>query len=177
MGSRIRAAREHDGISLRDLAARAELSPGFISQLERGITEPSLESLRRIAAALGRPLFELFEGHGVTGPAVVARDRRVTITSPQGGIAYSRLSPGSGRLEVLEGILEPGGRSSPAPWSHPSEECVTVLSGELQVEVAGQQIRLAEGDACTFDSRLPHRYLNEGTDSVRFLLAITPPSY
>lgn len=177
LGSRIRAAREQSGLSLRAFADRAELSPGFVSQLERGLVDPSLDSLRRIAAVLGVPLFDLFADGGGQGPAVVRRDGRVQVTSPRGGISYQRLSRGSGRLEVLEGVLEPGGSSSPTPWTHPSEECVTVITGSVQVEVDGQEIRLSEGDACSFDSRLPHRYLNDGDVPARFIVAITPPSY
>lgn len=177
VGRRIRAAREEQGLSLREFATRAGLSPGFVSQLERELVDPSLETLRRIAALLGRPVFDLFQDGDVEGPAVVRRDRRMKISSPLGGISYSRLSPGSGRLEVLEGVLEAGGRSSSEPWSHPSEECVTVLAGSLTVEVDGRTLQLDEGDACSFDSRLPHCYLNAGEQPVRFLLAITPPSY
>lgn len=177
VGSRIRAARERSGLSLREFAGRAELSPGFVSQLERGLVDPSLESLRRIAAVLGMPIFDLF-GHGDgQGPAVVRRDARVRVTSPRGGISYTRLSSGSGRIEVLEGVLEPGGSSSPTPWTHPSEECVTVLAGSIRAEVAGEDVLLSEGDACSFDSRLPHRYVNDGDVPARFILAITPPSY
>jgi uncharacterized cupin superfamily protein len=108
---------------------------------------------------------------------VVRRENRVAIASPAGGISYTRLSPGSGRLEMLEGTLEPGGSSSEEPWSHPSEECITVLSGQLVVEVDGRANRLMRGDSCYFDSRLPHRYLNPSSRQTRFLLAVTPPSY
>lgn len=177
IGHRIRAARTESRLSLRDLAAAAGLSPGFVSQVERGLTDPSMESLRRIAAALHVPMFDLFQDGSGNGPAVVRAGSRVSIQSPQGGITYSRITPGAGRLEVLEGLLEPGGLSSPDPWSHPSEECVVVQSGRLVVEVDGHRHTLDTGDSCSFNSRLPHRYLNESEDPVSFLLAITPPSY
>ena len=101
----------------------------------------------------------------------------MALRSPHGGLTYSRLSPGSGRIEVLEGVLQPGASSSDEPWAHPSEECVVVAAGELVVEVRGRTHTLAAGDSCYFDSRLPHRYRNETDDPVRFTLAITPPSY
>lgn len=177
IGHRIRAARTESGLSLRDLAATAGLSPGFVSQVERGLTDPSMESLRRIAATLHVPLFDLFQDGSGSGPAVVRAGSRVSIRSPQGGVTYSRITPGAGRLEVLEGHLEPGGMSSADPWSHPSEECVVVQQGRLVVEIDGQRHTLESGDSCSFNSRLPHRYLNEGEAAVSFLLAITPPSY
>lgn len=164
-------------MSLRALATEAGVSAGFLSQLERDLTDPSLETLRRLAAALGLPLFDLFQHPSDGSPAVVRRQSRVAVSSPAGGIAYTRLSPGSGRLELLEGTLEPGGSSSEEPWAHPSEECVTVLSGQLVVEVDGHAHTLQHGDSCYFDSRLPHRYRNTSARQTRFLLAITPPSY
>lgn len=162
---------------MRELAARAELSAGLISQVERGITDPSLQTLRAVAKVLNTPLFDLFADSDPDDVAIIRADSRMAIRSPHGELMYARLSPGSGRLEVLEGVLQAGAASSDDPWSHPSEECVVVTSGALIVEVAGQLNCLAPGDSCYFDSRLPHRYLNDTEDATRFLLSITPPSY
>jgi transcriptional regulator with XRE-family HTH domain len=177
VGPRIRRAREDRGLSVRELAARAELSAGLISQVERGITDPSLQTLRAVAKVLNTPLFDLFADSDPDDVAIIRADSRMAIRSPHGELMYARLSPGSGRLEVLEGVLQAGAASSDDPWSHPSEECVVVTSGALIVEVAGQLNCLAPGDSCYFDSRLPHRYLNDTEDATRFLLSITPPSY
>jgi len=154
------------------------VSPGLISQVERGITDPSLETLRRIAESLDVALFSLFQAD-VTQEAVrvVRHDRRMFVRSPHGDITYSRVSAGAGQLEVLEGLLEPGGSSSSEPWSHPSEECSVVLGGQLTLRVGDQEWTLGEGDSCSFDSRLPHRYLNTTDEPCTFLISVTPPSY
>src|ERR1700722_11363007 len=99
------------------------------------------------------------------------------IRTPHGRLSSARVSPVSGKLEVLEGVLEPGAWSSELPWAHPSEECVLVTSGQLAVEVDEQLYRLRSGDSCYFDSRRPHRYHNERETAAVFLLSITPPSY
>lgn len=177
VGPRIRRAREERGLTVRDLAARAGLSAGLISQVERGLTDPSLQTLRAVAKVLNTPLFDLFSDADPDDVAIIRAGARMAIRSPHGELEYTRLSPGSGRIEVLEGVLQAGAASSEAPWTHPSEECVVVTSGTLVVEVAGQLNRLDPGDSCYFDSRLPHRYLNESGDATRFLLSITPPSY
>jgi mannose-6-phosphate isomerase-like protein (cupin superfamily) len=78
---------------------------------------------------------------------------------------------------MLQGRLEPGGASSAEPWAHPSEECLVVTAGRLVVEVADERHPLGPGDSCYFDSRLPHRYVNEGDEPATFLLAASPPSY
>src|SRR5690606_39521392 len=79
----------------------------------------------------GFPFTSLFRSDEDQASSVVVRaDRRIRVASPHGHISYARVSPGAGRLELLEGTLEPGGESSPEPWSHPSEECVVVRSEE-----------------------------------------------
>ncbi|WP_328630378.1 helix-turn-helix domain-containing protein [Streptomyces sp. NBC_00356] len=176
IGNRIRELRKAHKMTVRELAAAAGVSTGLVSQVERGLTDPSLETLRRLSAALGLPLFDLFRQDEAEEVALVRRERRIQVRSPQGGIEYTRVSAGSARLEVLEGTLEPGGASSDARYSHPSEECVLVVSGSLVVEAGDGRYELGPGDSCTFDSRVPHRYVNEGDEAARFLVSVTPPS-
>jgi quercetin dioxygenase-like cupin family protein/DNA-binding XRE family transcriptional regulator len=163
-------------MTVTELARLAEVSTALISQVERELSDPSLATVRKIARALDTPLFSLFEQPDSDDVAVVRYAGRMTVQSPS-GIAYSRISAGRGRLEVLEGTLPPGASSVPEPWSHPSEECVLVTEGKLVVEVAGDEYHLDTGDSCYFDSRLPHRYLNPAGKTAVFLLSITPPSY
>ena len=177
VGERIRAVRTERGLSLRALSARAEVSIGLLSQAERGVTDPSLQTLRAIARALDVPLFDLFQPPEEVAVAVVRRDQRLGLSAPHGEITYDRISPGAGKLEVLEGVLQPGGASSSEPWSHASEECVLVTEGTLTLEVGGDSHDLQVGDSCYFDSRLPHRYRNTGDERAVFIVSITPPSY
>jgi transcriptional regulator with XRE-family HTH domain len=177
LGDRIRAVRQERQLTVRQLASSAGVSPALISQVERSINDPSLDSLRRIAQALGVPLFDLFQQPEDPGVAVVRADSRMQVRSPHGELIYARLSPGFGKLEVLEGTLEAGGVSSERPWSHPSEECAVVTTGRLVAEVDGSRRELARGDSCYFDSRLPHRYINDWKTPAVFLLSITPPSF
>jgi transcriptional regulator with XRE-family HTH domain len=178
VGSRIRSLREAQGVTLSAFAKSVGVSAGLVSQVERGLTDPSLDTLRRIAQALQVPMFSLFQADTV-GEAVrvVRRDGRMCIRSPHGHLTYSRVSAGSGALEVLEGVLDPGGSSSAELWSHPSEECALVLDGQLTVHVGDEQWVIGEGDSCSFDSRLPHRYVNPTKQPCRFVLAVTPPSF
>lgn len=177
MGERIRALRTARAMTATDLAKAASVTPGLISQVERGITDPSLETLRRIARVLDTPVFNLFQDTDLNRVAVVRRDRRTALRSPHGEITYQRVSAGAGKIEVLEGVLEAGTVSSETGWSHPSDECVLVLAGALVVEVDGERYDLDHGDSASFDSLLPHRYLNETDEPTRFLLSVAPPGY
>ncbi|MEV6866951.1 XRE family transcriptional regulator [Streptosporangium subroseum] len=176
-GARIREIRTQRGLTVAQLAEAAGVSTGLISQVERDRTDPSLETLRKIAKVLQLPLFSLFQEQDTKAVSVIRENNRMLVASPVGGITYSRISPGHGRLEMLKGHLPPGGYSAAEPWSHPSEECVLVLEGRLIVEVSGVQHDLSVGDSCYFHSSLPHRYLNPGDTPVDFVIAVTPPSY
>lgn len=175
--TRIREYRNLRGLTVRQLADQAGLSTGLISQVERGVTDPSLETMRRIAEVLDIPLFSLFQDSDDQTVAVIRRDDRYRISTPHHTITYTRASPGGAKLEVLEGTLEPGAVSSDTPRSHPSEECVVVLAGRLNVEVGEQTHVLKTGDSCHFDSNIPHRFRNDGRNPVRFMISVTPPSY
>jgi transcriptional regulator with XRE-family HTH domain len=177
LGQRIRELRSGRGLTLTALADETGLSTGLISQVERGLSDPSLETLRRIAKVLDVPIFNLFQQDTGSIVAVVRKDRRMQVSSPEHDIVYSRISPGRGRLEVLHGHLKPRSASAPEPWAHPSEECVLVLSGALVVEVAGADYELGEGDSCYLDSSLPHRYRNPYARPAEFIVTVTPPSY
>lgn len=174
---RIRALRTAAGMTLAQLAAAAQVSPALISQVERGLVDPSLATLRQIARVLGVPLFGLFDASGHQTAPTITRAGAESTTSPSGHLTYALKSDPSGAVEVLYGRLAPGGVSHPTPWSHPAEECVVVVSGTLVVEVNSERHQLNAGDSCYFDSRLPHRMINTSDQHVELIVAVTPPSY
>ncbi|SSC23800.1 transcriptional regulator, XRE family with cupin sensor, partial [Klenkia terrae] len=175
---RIRKLRVERGMTIAELATAAEVSTALISQVERGLTDPSMATLRQIAKVLAVPLFDLFQpASPESAVTVIKRGEESTITSPNGDASYARKSVPHGQVEVLRGELRPGGVSHEQPWSHPAEECVVVVEGSLLVEVDGVDHRLTDGDSCYFDSRLPHRLVNDSDRPTVFLVAVTPPSY
>ncbi len=176
VGQRLREIRAGRGMTLTALAEASNLSTGLISQVERGLNDPSLETLRKVSKVLDVPLFSLFRDDD-DPVVVVRRKRRMLVQSPSQDITYSRISAGNGLLEVIHGRLNPYSASSQEPWSHPSEECLVVLHGALCVEVAGVDYELCVGDSCSFDSTRPHRYKNHFDQPAEFMISITPPSY
>ncbi|MFI6435372.1 helix-turn-helix domain-containing protein [Streptomyces sp. NPDC050759] len=176
IGTQLRELRSKRGLSLRALAAETGLSPTLLSQVERGVTDPSLATLRRLAAVFGESVSSLFDDAAAPAVWVSRPGERTMLSGPRGLVGYERLTPGNGQLEVLRAVLPPGAATSTEPWAHPSVECAFVIAGPLSVEIAGRTHRVAGGEAITFDSRQPHRYLNESPDPVEYIVSVNPPS-
>lgn len=175
LGERLRELRQSHGMTLRELAAATGVSPALLSQLENGTSDPSLATLRKLARVFNSSVAKLFEEPEQPEVVVTHPGERMRLEAPKGLITYSRLTGGNGDLQVLEAEIEPGDASSAEPWSHASTECAVVLDGELVAEIDGENYTLSKGDAVTFNSRKPHRYLNASNARARLLIAVTPP--
>lgn len=177
IGSKLRKARQERGLSLQDLADGTNLTTSFLSQLERDLVNPSLETLRRICKALDFPMFLLFVDEEPR-QILVRRDQRQRLAGESGGV-FERLSPihHQHKLELILLRLEPRGTNHPEPWTHPGEEVALCLRGAVEVHVADNVYRLEEGDCLYLDSTVPHQYRNPSAGEAHVLLAMTPPSY
>lgn len=179
IGLTIHRFREERQLSLKDLAARSGLTQSFLSQVERGLTSPSVASLRKIAQAFGAPLAALFQGPSAQANHVVRRGQRRQLLHPGRQWRDELLTPNlQGKLQVIWSVIEPGGGSGDEPYAHDSdEECVVVLRGQLEVWVGLDHYTLDEGDSIVFESRIPHRNVNPGPERAEVLWITTPPSY
>jgi transcriptional regulator with XRE-family HTH domain len=177
IGTRLHELRTAQGLSLRALADETNLSATLLSQVERGVVEPSLKTLRSLAGYFGTSVATLFDDGGAPAVHVSVEGARSRISTPQGHVLYERLTAGNGKLEVLRAVLDVGGTSSDECWSHDAVECAFVISGSLTAEVGENQYHeVAAGAAISFDSNMPHRYLNRGSETVEFILSVTPPT-
>lgn len=175
IGRRLRDLRTARGMSLRALAAQSGVSATLLSQIERDVTDPSLRTLRQLAAVFGQSIATLFADDDTPAVHVSRPGQRSRIVSPAGFISYERLAPGNGQLEMLRGVLGPGEVSSAEPWSHDAVECTYVVAGTLTVSVGDTDYPVAAGETITLGPGQPHRYGNDTTDTVEFVLAVTPP--
>lgn len=179
IGQTIHRFREERQLSLKDLAARSGLTQSFLSQVERGLTSPSVASLRKIAQAFGAPLAALFQGPSPQANHVVRRGQRRQLLHPGRQWRDELLTPNlQGKLQVIWSIIEPGGGSGDEPYAHDSdEECVVILRGQLEFWVGPDHYTLEQGDSIVFESRIPHRNINPGPERAEVLWITTPPSY
>lgn len=186
LGDRLRAAREGYGISLRELARRVGVSASLISQIETGKVHPSVSTLYALATELGASVDELlFEDapiatrtsddawefltdHPHMEPVQRGEERRVI--ELDSGVRWERLTtqsvPG---IDFLYLVYQPGGESSAedAMQRHAGREWGYVLEGTLNLTIGFDEHVLEPGDSVAFDSTVPHRFHNEGTEEVR----------
>ena len=179
LGARVRALREAEGLSLRDLSERSGVSAPMLSQVERGETSPTVAVAERIAAGLDLRLSQLLrldEGGGSVA-IVRAQERR---KGPGGtkGHRYELLTPPLPglRAEVSRHELSPGARTGGAsdpPMHEPgSRETAVVERGAVVLMCDGERHDLSEGDCVTFDADLPHHFENNGAQQVEFLAVV-----
>lgn len=176
VGNRIRQLRQAKGISARDLADRASLTPSYISRIENGKVSPTVATLGKVVQAMGETFASLFSNSQAEGPVVRARER---IPLHSRGVDDSRITPAwASRLVVVESVIQAGQASGAESHTHPGdEECVLVLEGQLMVWLDGREHLLGPGDSATYLCRLPHRWKNPDHRSSRVLWIITPAIY
>lgn len=181
VGTEIRHLRKARGMTITELGRETGLSQGYLSQIERGISSPSVKALHSISRALGVTISWFFSPTSTTDSTlrdfVVRADNRRSLTFSS-GIIDELLSPNLGRkIELLRCIFQPGAESGSEPYSHRGEEAGIVISGTLQLWLSQKEIVLNEGDSFAFSSDTPHRYSNPTEQETVVIWAITPPSY
>ena len=176
VGQRIRDLRRTRAMSLEAVAARTELSIGFLSQIERGLSSPSLRVLATLADVLGVGIAGLFgtrEDAAAAPDAIVTRERqRAKLNLWRTGISKQLLSPAGseGRLNLFLVHMEPGGSTGDEFYTHDGEEAGLVIEGEMKLTVDAESWTLKHGDSFRFASRRPHRFSNPSGDSKAVVL-------
>lgn len=172
LGARIRELRQTRGLTLVRLAAATELSHPFLSQLERGLAQPSLASLRRIALALETSPIELIaaaeQQRGTGGGVEVQRAGAGAV--PEGfASGTARMLAHQARafhpLEVSADALVPG-----ESFAHEEEEFLLVVAGSIRIELDGIAHDLGEGDSVYFPGGVVHRWWSLDGEPYRLLV-------
>lgn len=180
IGRKLRLRRSIKGRSLQEVADRAEISIGLLSQIERGLTTPSLKSLRQICAALDMPVGWLFDMPETEHEDVVVRSggRRIMTLGPK-GMTKELLSPDSvPGIQMLRIVVQPGGSSGPQPYNNETgSKCGVVVSGTLGLEVEGREYILATGDSFAFAAIKMARFWCVGDQPLDLIWVVTPAVY
>jgi transcriptional regulator with XRE-family HTH domain len=165
----IRRIRRSRGMTLGELASRANLTKGYLSKVENGRRSPPVSTLQSLAVALGVDLAEMLDGptdpaaHSDSLEIVRAKDGADTDHSPVAtgaGYSYKSLVK-SLRNKYMSPFLMVIQKGKTSVFSHDSEEFGYIVSGTVRFEYDGGNYQLKCGDSFYFDSRKPHRMINE----------------
>jgi transcriptional regulator with XRE-family HTH domain len=170
IGPKVREVRQVLGLSLQQLAARSEVSAAAIHKVERGDMVPTITTLLKLAAALGRPIGFFVDDADWAGPVGVHRrpaDRPPALPdwAPSvTGVKASAFAVPNERLRAgaVWAEIEPGGHSGDGRSVRSGEELLLVVEGVLAVDVAGERYRLEAGDSLHFPADRPHSWSNPG---------------
>lgn len=183
LGSTIKEIRIDKGMSIKDLAEQVGVSSSLLSQIERGLANPSLNTLRSIAQNLDVPIFSLFLDEENNHPMVVRKTDRIRITSGESNnrdveLNYDLLSPDmKGAIQLCEMDLGPHKYSSDKLNIHDGEEVAVCTEGSIELHLDVQVIRLDKGDSIRIEKNTPHRWKNPSDGKSAIIFAISPPAF
>ena len=176
-GQRIKEIRLNKKFTLEELAKRTDVSASFLSQIERAMVYPSVESLKKIATALHVKLDYLFKEEKVPRKTIVKRNKREKFFLKDSNALVEILS--SSGIEVLMEplvfTLEPKGHTGKQLNVHEGEEFGLVLEGKIKVQIGKESYALEQGDSISFNSMLPHKFRNIGSGKAKVLWVIFSP--
>ncbi len=171
IGKRIRAYRERQNLSIRDLANRTTLTEDFIRAVEEEDMYPSLRPLVKLARALGVRLGTFLDDHVSSDPLIIRlgeREEELTM-HPDGkepGVKFHSLGKGKTDRHMEPFFIEllPESSHDKTLSSHEGEEFIIVHTGKLRVIYGREESILSPGDSIYFNSVVPHNVACAGDE-------------
>ncbi|MBB3188921.1 cupin domain-containing protein [Halomonas cerina] len=178
VGGRLRQLRLARGLSQRELAKRARVTNSTVSLIEQNSVSPSVSSLKKILDALPVSISAFFAGEETSHPRPFYRASELTEIG-DGKLSWRLVAARrpDRRMSILHERYPPGADSGAEMLEHDGEEGGVVIAGQIEITVNGEVGMLGAGDAYYFDSRLPHRFRNPGTEECVIVSASTPPTF
>ena len=179
LGQDLRVLRKSRGLTLVEVGESVGRSVGWLSQVERDISEPSMDELKALAKTLGVSTSSFF-GKAPTDPReegrVVRRDARRPLSARVPGLFEELLSPDlTDDFEVVHSTFAPGAERT-EDTRRATQEVGYVVSGELEVTLEGESFTLTPGDSFRIRGE-PFRWANRTTEPCVAIWVIAPPVY
>ncbi|ACL75260.1 helix-turn-helix domain-containing protein [Ruminiclostridium cellulolyticum] len=177
IGEKIKQLRVKNGLTQEELAGRCELSKGFISQLERDLTSPSIATLMDILESLGTNIKDFFN-ESVNEKVVFKKDDVFTKEDRDLGYVIHWLVSNAQKntMEPILMKLDPGG-SSELDNPHDGEEFGYVVSGGVIVFLGAQKYKVKKGECFYFKPVTIHKIVNAVKSQSVILWVSSPPSF
>ena len=173
IGEKIKARRQSLGLTQSELADRAELSKGFISQLERDLTSPSIATLMDILECLGTDLPEFFSERAEE-KVVFTPENRFEKADDEKSILWLVPNAQKNQMEPILLHLK-AGCSTEEDRPHEGEEFGYVLAGTVTLVIGMKRHRVKKGSSFYFHAGMPHKLENNGKKDAEVIWISTPP--
>ena len=178
IGKKLRSLRIQRGLTQEELADRCELSKGFISQVERNLSSPSIATLMDLLECLGISLAEFFNEKPAEKNVFSPDEMFVKEDKDElhGMITWLVPDAQKNAMEPILLDMSAGGKSYTMP-PHEGEEFGYVLAGTVFLVQGGQKIRVRSGCSFCIHPREDHYLENAGKSRARVLWVSNPPSF
>ncbi|MFD1211904.1 helix-turn-helix domain-containing protein [Arthrobacter sp. GCM10027362] len=173
IGSRIRAARQGQRMTIEQVAESTGLTKGFLSRVERDLTSPSVASLVTLCQVLSIPIGDLFVDPETY---LTRRGEGPRISLGGEGIREELLTPRhERRLQIIKAVIAPGGHGESELYAVDCDvDVLHVASGRLAVMFTSERYELEAGDTLTFPGREPHTWANETDEEAVVVWTLVP---
>ncbi|MFF3102125.1 helix-turn-helix domain-containing protein [Viridibacillus arvi] len=176
IGKKVEKFRKAKGLSSRELAKLAEITPSMLSQIERGLANPSIQTLKVLAKTLNVPTFSFLLEEIVTEDLIVRAKKRKQIIIDN--LTYELLSPDfTGNLATAIMKVPSNTSSSENPLEHRGEEVAYILEGKIKLYLDEDEYVLEAGDSVKIPANLKHKWENNFVENAVVLFSVTPPAF
>ena len=177
LGKTIAQFRMMEKYTITQLAEKIGISSSMLSQIERGVSNPSITTLRMLSQVLDSPLFRFFTPQENATNLIIRKDERAKITFPESPeLQYEVLSPSLHHsLAMLMLTLRPGEASALHTTKRTGEEVAYILHGTVRLKMDEQYSVLYSGDSVRVPPKMTHRWENASDEAVQIIFAILPP--
>ena len=179
IGKKIMEYRKSKNLNIRELAKLADVTPSLLSQIERGVANPSINTLKIIAKVLETPIFAFFVSTvGVEDLIVKNGERKKIVFSENHNFSYELLSPDlSGAIEMALMTIKQDSWSSEEIMGHEGEEVAYIIEGKIKLYLDNEDVILEKGDSVKIPPHMKHKWENRFKEDAIIVFAITPPTF
>lgn len=178
IGKVLRQLREERDVSIKELADELGISSSHISQIERGISSPSITMLKNISNVLDVPITYFFEQERETNSKVIRGSERTKFMLPESNFTYELLSPLNVKdFQFLMTRIEVGGELGEKPVGHGGKECCYISKGKVDFYIRDEVYQLSAGDSIYYPENTPHNVVNTGDEEAIIISVISPADF
>ncbi len=176
IGENLKRLRNANSLTQQELADRCELTKGYISQLERDLTSPSIATLTDILECLGTDLGSFF--NEATDSKIVFKEDDVFVKESDDNYKINWIIPNAQKNKMEPILVELGGNSrTKTDEPHEGEEFGYVLSGTIMLNYGSQSYKVKKGESFYIKTNKSHFIENTSKYPARVIWVCTPPNF